>query len=156
MNDIILNPISGPLCTVCGKIFKTREALDFHIMYTKLPGHEILVQQRVKNNFAQEAMRVEAKLQVENVGLMDDYGPPTPIVTYDQPQTPGIPDDEVFDAKTGVFVKQEIKQESLMMPPPQSGEYPKPCFHTTTNVLFVPGYISFRVGSNHVVVSASQ
>ena len=32
----------GLLCNVCGKIFKSRDALDFHIMYTKLPGHDVL------------------------------------------------------------------------------------------------------------------
>ena len=34
----------GLLCNVCGKIFKSRDALDFHIMYTKLPGHDVLQQ----------------------------------------------------------------------------------------------------------------
>ena len=38
MNDANL----GLLCNVCGKIFKSRDALDFHIMYTKLPGHDVL------------------------------------------------------------------------------------------------------------------
>ena len=34
----------GLLCNVCGKIFKSRDALDFHIMYTKLSGHDVLQQ----------------------------------------------------------------------------------------------------------------
>ena len=38
MNDANL----GLLCNVCGKIFKSKDALDFHIMYTKLPGHDVL------------------------------------------------------------------------------------------------------------------
>merc|ERR1711963_878316 len=53
-----------------------------------------------------------------------DYGPPTPVVSYDQPQTPL--GEEVFDSKTGVFVKREeaedIVDQALMPPPPE----PKP------------------------------
>ena len=56
----------GLLCNVCGKIYKSKDALDFHIMYTKMPGHDILQQQRVKNNYAQESMRIAAKLSNEN------------------------------------------------------------------------------------------
>lgn len=85
----------GLLCNVCGKIFKSRDALDFHIMYTKLPGHDVLQQQKVKNNYAQEAMRISAKLNDESSGLPPDYGPPTPVVNYDQPPTPASVNDEV-------------------------------------------------------------
>ena len=115
----------GLLCNVCGKIFKSRDALDFHIMYTKLPGHDILQQQRVKNNYAQEAMRISAKLQTDAI-LPPDYGPPTPVVQYDDPNTPNVPD-EVFDAKTGVFVKRENLEDpdQQLMPPPAPLE-PKP------------------------------
>ena len=115
----------GLLCNVCGKIFKSKDALDFHIMYTKLPGHDILQQQRVKNNYAQEAMRISAKLQTDSV-LPPDYGPPTPIVNYDQPSTPSVPD-EVFDAKTGIFVKRESLDDQELMPPPPE---PKPVVNT--------------------------
>lgn len=119
----------GALCNVCGKIFKNKEALDFHIMYTKLPGHDLVVQQRVRNNYAQEAMRVSAKLQVETGGFSDDYGPPTPTVTvnYEPPIVSG--QNTVFDASTGVFVKQEPKEDNkakgddaLMPPPPPSSD----------------------------------
>lgn len=112
----------GPLCTVCGKIFKSKDALDFHIMYTKLPGHDVLQQQKLKNTFAQEAMRVSAKLQLESASDIGDYGPPTPIhMTFeDQPPTPlNMEAEQVFDAKTGVFVKAEAEAKpDLMMPPP--------------------------------------
>ena len=73
----------GLLCNVCGKIFKSRDALDFHIMYTKLPGHDVVQQQRVKNNYAQEAMRISSKLSSES-HLPPDYGPPTPVINYEQ------------------------------------------------------------------------
>ena len=79
-------------------------------MYTKLPGHDVLLQQKVRNNYAEEAMRVSAKLQMEG-HMPTDYGPPTPIVSYDQPPTPANLDDEVFDAKTGIFVKPEAESK---------------------------------------------
>ena len=103
----------GPICSVCGKVFKTKDALDFHIMYTKLPGHDVLLQQKVRNNYAEEAMRVSAKLQMEGHNMPTDYGPPTPIVSYDQPPTPAGSnmDEEVFDAKTGIFVKPEAESK---------------------------------------------
>ena len=104
----------GLLCNVCGKIFKSRDALDFHIMYTKLPGHDVLQQQRVKNNYAQEAMRISAKLSNESTNSMpSDYGPPTPVVNYDPP-TPITNNDEVFDSKTGIFVKREETEDHVV------------------------------------------
>ncbi len=33
----------GSICTVCGKIFRNREALDNHILTTKMPGNSILL-----------------------------------------------------------------------------------------------------------------
>ena len=39
----------GEMCPVCYKIFRNKDALEFHIMNTKMLGHEELVQQRVKN-----------------------------------------------------------------------------------------------------------
>ena len=42
----------GEMCHVCYKIFRNKDALEFHIMNTKMPGHELLVQERVKNNAA--------------------------------------------------------------------------------------------------------
>ena len=111
----------GLLCNVCGKIFKSKDALDFHIMYTKLPGHDILQQQKLKNNYAAEAMRISAKLSDES-HLPSDYGPPTPIVTYEQPSTPA---EQVFDSKIGVFVKNET------MPPP--ADPPKVTFVSISN-----------------------
>ena len=42
----------GEMCLVCYKIFRNKDALEFHIMNTKMPGHEFLVQERVKNNAA--------------------------------------------------------------------------------------------------------
>ena len=105
----------GPICSVCGKVFKTKDALDFHIMYTKLPGHDVLLQQKVRNNYAEEAMRVSAKLQMDS-HIPTDYGPPTPIVNFDEPPTPaGSMPEEVFDAKTGIFVKPEAEPETLGM-----------------------------------------
>ena len=82
-------------------------------MYTKLPGHDVLLQQKVRNNYAEEAMRVSAKLQMEGHNMPTDYGPPTPIVSYDQPPTPAGSnmDEEVFDAKTGIFVKPEAESK---------------------------------------------
>ena len=89
-------------------------------MYTKLPGHDVLLQQKVRNNYAEEAMRVSAKLQHESHSQLPlDYGPPTPIVNFDQPPTPVSMDEEVFDAKTGIFVKPESKEDlQALMPPP--------------------------------------
>ena len=37
------------MCPVCYKIFRNKDALEFHIMNTKMLGHEELVQQRVKH-----------------------------------------------------------------------------------------------------------
>ena len=83
-------------------------------MYTKLPGHDVLQQQRVKNNYAQEAMRISAKLSNESTNSMpSDYGPPTPIVNYDPP-TPITNNDEVFDSKTGIFVKREDTEDHIV------------------------------------------
>ena len=89
-------------------------------MYTKLPGHDVLLQQKVRNNYAEEAMRVSAKLQHESHSQLPlDYGPPTPIVNFDEPPTPGTIPEEVFDAKTGIFVKPESKEDlQALMPPP--------------------------------------
>ena len=58
-------------------------------------------------------MRVSAKLQMEGHNMPTDYGPPTPIVSYDQPPTPAGSnmDEEVFDAKTGIFVKPEAESK---------------------------------------------
>ena len=39
----------GEMCPVCYKIFRNKDALEFHIMNTKMLGHEELVQQRIKN-----------------------------------------------------------------------------------------------------------
>ena len=39
----------GEMCLVCYKIFRNKDALEFHIMNTKMLGHEELVKQRVKN-----------------------------------------------------------------------------------------------------------
>ena len=50
----------GLLCNVCGKIFKSRDALDFHIMYTKLPGHDVL-QQVIVCLFIRRTGRVNLK-----------------------------------------------------------------------------------------------
>ena len=38
----------GVLCNVCGKMLKNKDALNFHIMNTKLPGHEAALQQVAK------------------------------------------------------------------------------------------------------------
>ena len=40
----------GEMCPVCYKIFRNKDALEFHIMNTKMMGHESLVQERVKSN----------------------------------------------------------------------------------------------------------
>ena len=60
-------------------------------------------------------MRVSAKLQMDS-HIPTDYGPPTPIVNFDEPPTPaGSMPEEVFDAKTGIFVKPEAEPETLGM-----------------------------------------
>ncbi len=52
----------GSICTVCGKIFRNREALENHILTTKMPGHGLLQEQRVKSNYAYASMEVSARL----------------------------------------------------------------------------------------------
>jgi hypothetical protein len=42
----------GAICSVCGKVFRNRDALDFHVMTTKMPGHGVLQIQRMKSNYA--------------------------------------------------------------------------------------------------------
>jgi hypothetical protein len=32
----------GVLCNVCGKMLKNKDALNFHIMNTKLPGFNVI------------------------------------------------------------------------------------------------------------------
>ena len=58
----------GSFCTVCGKVFRNRDALDFHIMTTKMPGHGVLQIQRMKSNYAFASMQVSAKLSFANRG----------------------------------------------------------------------------------------
>ena len=65
----------------------------------------------MKNNYAEEAMRISAKLSNESSdSLLSDYGPPTPVVNYDPP-TPITNSEEVFDSKTGIFVKREETED---------------------------------------------
>ena len=65
----------------------------------------------MKNNYAEEAMRISAKLSNESSdSMLSDYGPPTPVVNYDPP-TPITNSEEVFDSKTGIFVKREETED---------------------------------------------
>ena len=101
----------GVLCNVCGKMLKNKDALNFHIMNTKLPGHEAALQQLVKSNDAAESMRVAARLSEATrlEGAFSDE-PQTPIVhNVPSPMTPGFGSscDVQIDPKTGIFVKQE-------------------------------------------------
>ena len=99
----------GVLCNVCGKMLKNRDALNFHIMNTKLPGHEAALQQLVKSNFAAESMRVSAKLsEAARLDGIFPGQPQTPIVhNLGSPMTPGFSSDLQIDPKTGILVKQE-------------------------------------------------
>ena len=67
----------------------------------------------MKNNYAEEAMRISAKLSNESSdSMLSDYGPPTPVVNYDPP-TPITNSEEVFDSKTGIFVKREETEDHV-------------------------------------------
>ena len=56
-------------------------------------------------------MRISAKLSNESSdSMLSDYGPPTPVVNYDPP-TPITNSEEVFDSKTGIFVKREETED---------------------------------------------
>ena len=68
----------------------------------------------MKNNYAEEAMRISAKLTDEGSDCIpSDYGPPTPLVNYDPPTPNTINTDEFFDSKTGIFVKREDSKEHV-------------------------------------------
>ena len=106
----------GSLCNICGKMLKNKDALNFHIMNTKLPGHEPAIAQLVKNNYAQESMRVASKLS--EAARYDPYfndDPATPIVHNVPSPMPssGFNSDLHIDPKTGVFVKQEPVEQGV-------------------------------------------
>jgi hypothetical protein len=66
----------------------------------------------VKNNYAQESMRVSSKLSevARQEGFFSDDDPQTPIVhNVPSPMTPGpgYSSELHIDPKTGIFVKQE-------------------------------------------------
>ena len=57
----------GCMWDVCGKVFKNRDALEFHILSTKMPGHDVLLGQKLKSTFASAGKELSAKLR-QNVG----------------------------------------------------------------------------------------
>ena len=90
----------------------------------------------MKNNYAEEAMRISAKLSNESSdSMLSDYGPPTPVVNYDPP-TPITNSEEVFDSKTGIFVKREETEDQA----DQGKKFPnyfKVCFSFSVDIYYL-------------------
>ena len=113
----------GSVCSVCGKVFRNKDALEFHIMTTKMAGHKILQQQRMKSKYAMESIQVASRLanqyQRKTGGFFDEedgekfepYSEPEPPFDFD-------PSQPTIDPKTGEFViKAESHNQAVVAPP---------------------------------------
>lgn len=141
--DTISEKKLGAICTVCGKVFRNRDALDFHIMTTKMPNHGVLQIQKMKSNYAFASMQVEAKLRgVTRTGNIKTdveeeaqeakaqivkQQQPVPSLVNDEPNESLNVEPEVYiDPRTGDFkVKQEpsfteepIPEQPVVVAPP--------------------------------------
>ena len=104
----------GEMCPVCYKIFRNKDALEFHIMNTKMSGHEQLVQQRVKNHSsATETSTTQPELGLTMPSLDE---PSLDMISriFDTNQCKAQSEAEeggMIDPKTGML--RNVKQEPL-------------------------------------------
>ena len=107
----------GALCPVCFKIFRNREALEFHILNTKMTGHEALFE---------ETMRIK-------YGDMPPPPPPLPppLVQHQQPEPHVQPienptQQEIESFEPRMEIKVEPKEELLPSSAPTAPPHPPP------------------------------
>ena len=112
----------GEMCHVCYKIFRNKDALEFHIMNTKMPGHELLVQEKVKNNAASTPQHANLEMAMPSLdepsidvikGIFDSSETNTQI----DAKVPIMSDDSSGVTKS---VKQEPSLENELYVQPSS------------------------------------
>ena len=104
----------GEMCPVCYKIFRNKDALEFHIMNTKMMGHEDLVKQRMKNSSStsgssmlQPSLEVmTTSLDVQNIDINTGM-----LSTKEHKFQNNAIKNGTMDSKTGMF--KAVKQEPL-------------------------------------------